>query len=261
MVPERWKSTFGEHARYLSGIVSRDHPGNRSGSGIVPYRHPSATHAVPCLGRLSGTVSNPLPKTLPVAVVSNTLLPHLFMTTFLTVKEAAKLVGKSLSSIRRILYPILEDNRHPDRHHIEPDVATAKALRVKGENFAWKISEELLRREMPEGETKSGSDSKSSTQSGDDHADAIIEILRGQLDIKDQQIAAANDVIKGLSERVREGNILMGSLQQQLAPPDQTNRNKKDVVEADAPSAKPEKGSEASDVPTKKTHWLFKKIF
>ncbi len=183
------------------------------------------------------------------------------MSTFLTVKEAAKLVGKSPSSIRRILYPILEDNRHPDRHHIEPDVATAKSLRVKGENFAWKISEELLRREMPERESKPGSDSKSSSHNEDDHADAIIEILRSQLTIKDQQIAAANEVIKGLSERVREGNILMGTLQQQLAPPDQTNRNKKDVVATDAPSAKSENGSEASDVPPKKIHWLFTKIF
>ncbi len=209
----------------------------------------------------SGTFSNPLPKTLPVTVVSDTYLPHLFMTTFLTVKEAAKLVGKSPSSIRRILYPILEDNRHPDRRHIEPDVATAKSLRVKGENFAWKISEELLRREMPEGETKSDSESRSRSQNGDDHADAIIEILRGQLTIKDQQIAAANDVIKGLSERVREGNILMGSLQQQLAPPDQTKRTKKDVVETDASSANPEKGSEHTTESPKKIPWWNRKIF
>ena len=261
MVPEGRKSTLGEYARHLSGIVSRDDPGNRSGSGLIPYRHHSETQPVPCLAMSSGIVSNPLHKTVPVAVVSVTLLPHLSMTTFLTVKEAAKLVGKSPSSIRRILYPILEDNRHPDRHHIEPDVATAKSLRVKGENFAWKISEELLRREMPEGESKPSSDSKSNSQNGDDHSDAIIEILRGQLTIKDQQIAAANDVIKGLSERVREGNILMGSLQQQLAPPDLMNRKKNDVVDTNAPSAKPEKGSEALDVPTKKTHWLFKKIF
>ena len=183
------------------------------------------------------------------------------MTKFLTVKEAAQLIGKSPSSVRRILYPILEDNRHLDRHHIEPDVATAKALRMKGENFAWKISEELLRREVPEGDTKPGSESKSSARSGDDQSDAIIEILRGQLTIKDQQIAAQNDVIKGLSERVREGNILMGSLQRQLSPPDPTNRNTSNVVETDAPSSKPEKGSKVSDQSDKKTHWLFTKIF
>ncbi len=185
------------------------------------------------------------------------------MTRFLTVKEAAQLVGKSPSSIRRILYPILDDHRHPDRHHIEPDVATAKALRVKGENFAWKISEELLRREMPEGEPKSGTESKSRTNAGHDSSAAIIEILRGQLDIKDQQIAAQNDVIKGLSERVREGNILMGSLQQQLSPPDTAKRNTSDALATDASSSTTEakRGSGAPTTPTKKPHWLFTKLF
>ncbi len=181
------------------------------------------------------------------------------MTNFLTVKEAAQLTGKSPSSIRRILYPILENNHHADRHHIEPDVATAKSLRVKGENFAWKISGELLRREVPEGGAKPKEDSKSGGM-GDDQSGAIIEILRGQLDIKDQQIAAQNDVIKGLSERVREGNILMGSLQQQLSPPDTAKRNKSDAVATDASSssAGTEKGS---DAPAKKPHWLFTKLF
>ena len=182
------------------------------------------------------------------------------MTNFLTVKEAAKIVGKSPSSIRRIIYPILEVDQHPDRHHIEPDVKTAKSLRVKGENFAWKLSEELLRREVPEGSEKSKSDTKSGTND-DGQSAAIIDILRKQLDIKDQQIAAQNDVIKGLSERVREGNILMGSLQQQLSPPDSGNRKKSNVVETDSPSSKAEKGSDDPETSTKKTHWLFKKIF
>jgi len=182
------------------------------------------------------------------------------MTKFFTVKEAAKRTGKSPSAIRRILYPILADARHPDRRHIEPDVPTAKALRVKGENFAWRVSEELLRREVPEGATKSKPETKSAANGGDQSA-AIIEILRNQLDIKDQQIAAQNDVIKGLSERVREGNILMGSLQKQLSPPEPANWNKSDVVETDVPSSKAEKGSDAQETPSKKTHWLFKKIF
>lgn len=183
------------------------------------------------------------------------------MTKFLTVKEAAKLSGKSPSSVRRILYPILEDDRHPDRHHIEPDVKNATSLRVKGENFAWRISEELLRREMPEGGAKSSPESKSAPQGGSDHSAAIVEILRKQVDIKDQQIAAQNDVIKGMSERMREGNILMRSLQQQLSPPDATKRNSSDVVETEAPSSKKQKGSDAPASAPKKTHWLFKKLF
>ncbi|MFO1003490.1 MAG: hypothetical protein U0936_24420 [Planctomycetaceae bacterium] len=181
------------------------------------------------------------------------------MTKFLTVKEAAKLSGKSPSSVRRIIYPILDDESHPDRHHIEPDIATAQALRLKGENFAWKISEDLLRREVPEGESKSKGDTRSGSMV-DDQSAAIIEILRGQLDIKDQQIAAQNEVIKGLSERVREGNILMGSLQQQLAPPDASKRNSAVVEDANSKSAT-EKGSRVNTHAEKRVRWWNKKIF
>lgn len=48
----------------------------------------------------------------------------------LTVKAAAIFSNRSPSSVPRVIYPILEDNRHPDRHHIVPDVATAKPLRL-----------------------------------------------------------------------------------------------------------------------------------
>lgn len=188
-------------------------------------------------------------------------LPHHRMTNFLTVKEAAQLTGKSPSSIRRILYPILQDNRHPDRHHIEPDVATAKALRIKGENFAWKVSEELLRREIPADAPKSSTEPKVGTRSGQDaSANALLDILRKQLDIKDQQIAAQNEVIKGLSERVREGNILMGSLQRQLTPPEASNRNTDDVVATDGSQAT-QKGIAEAPASTKKVPWYLKKIF
>ena len=183
------------------------------------------------------------------------------MTNFLTVNAAATFSNRSPSSVRRILYPILEQKKHPDRHHIEPDVATAKSLRVKGENFAWQISEELLRRVMNEEGTKSSAESRPASKNVPDQSAAIVEILRKQLDIKDQQISAQNDVIKGLSERVREGNILMGSLQQQLSLTDGSSRGKSDVVEFDSSSVKPEQGSEPSPDSERTTHWLFRKIF
>lgn len=183
------------------------------------------------------------------------------MTTFLTVKAAAQFSNRSPSSVRRIIYPILEDNRHPDRHHIEPGVATAKSLRVKGENFAWKVSEELMSRVMAEEGTKANSESKPAAKTPPDQSAAILEIFRKQLDIKDQQIAAQNDVIKGLSERVREGNILMGSLQQQMSLTDGSNRGKSEVVDADQSSERNRQGSEPTLESDKKTHWLFRKIF
>ena len=69
------------------------------------------------------------------------------MSQFLTVKEAARITGKSPSSIRRVIYPIIADDKHPDRKHVEPSPAEALKLRTNGENFAWRLSEELLRRE------------------------------------------------------------------------------------------------------------------
>lgn len=68
------------------------------------------------------------------------------MPTFVTVKEAARQTGKSASSIRRIIYPIVENDAHPDRVLIEPGVEEAQKGRLAGETFAWKLSEELLHR-------------------------------------------------------------------------------------------------------------------
>jgi hypothetical protein len=57
------------------------------------------------------------------------------------------------------------------------------------------------------------------------HADGeLLGTLRRELEIKNQQItqqgeliAKQMELISGLSERLREGNVLMGSLQQRLA--------------------------------------------
>lgn len=58
-----------------------------------------------------------------------------------------------------------------------------------------------------------------------------------------------------MSERLREGNILIGTLQQQLAPPKSTANNPKNAVDADAPTAR-EEGS----APPKKTEGMIRKF-
>ena len=182
------------------------------------------------------------------------------MAKFLTVKEAAQLTGKSPSSIRRVIYPVLDNPKHSDRPHIEPSVKRATELRLKGENFAWKISEEFLKWEIPAGDTKGKTGPhKTHTSNTDGGSAAMIEMLRQELGIKNQQIAAQNEVIKGLSERVREGNVLMGSLQQRLSLTDGSSRNTSGIVEAAASKPDAEQGSDAPIA--KKTHWLFRKIF
>jgi hypothetical protein len=178
------------------------------------------------------------------------------MPTFLTVREAAKQTGKSPSSIRRVLYPILQNDKHPDRKHIEPSVEDALKLRVKGESFAWRLSEELLRREVPiEPGTVPGNAASGRLSSG--HGDGeLLAMLRRELDIKNQQItlhgeliAKQMELISGLSERLREGNILIGSLQQQLALTD--GREAKPTEPVNAKTTPPKKADKAPPTPPK----------
>lgn len=137
------------------------------------------------------------------------------MSTFLTVKEAAQLTSKSASSIRRVIYPIIHDDNHPDRAHIQPGVEEAVQLRLKGENYAWRLSEELLRREFPA--DRGTAPSSRPPVVGDSE---LLAMLRRELDIKNEQITKQLELISGLSERLREGNVLIGTLQQRLALPD-----------------------------------------
>jgi cell division septation protein DedD len=178
------------------------------------------------------------------------------MTQFLTVKEAARSTGKSPSSIRRIIYPILESPDHPDRPHIQPTVEEVQQFRIKGENFAWRISDDLLQREVPpESVSEKGNDRPGARSLHDSDAE-LLSMLRGELDIKNQQItqqaamlATQMKLIEGLSERLREGNILIGSLHQQLVLTDGSSRAKSKPVEADMKSSTAEKP--ATKTPTK----------
>ena len=66
------------------------------------------------------------------------------MSKFLTVKEAATLIGKSPSAVRRIIYPILKDDNNPDRKHIEPSVEKALELLKKTNGDEYKRYNDLL---------------------------------------------------------------------------------------------------------------------
>jgi hypothetical protein len=114
------------------------------------------------------------------------------MPSFITVKEAARLTGKSPSSIRRVIYPIIEDGHHPDRPQIEPTVEDVLKLRMKGENFAWRLGEELLRREFPP-DAVSQKNSASLPRSGPHANDDLLAMLRRELEIKNQQITQPRD--------------------------------------------------------------------
>ena len=192
------------------------------------------------------------------------------MPTILTVKEAAKLTGKSPSSIRRVIYPIIHDDAHPHRQHITPSVEEAQVLRVKGANFAWRIGEELLRCEVP---ITPPSDQPNATSEAGNGQSELIAMLREELQIKNQQInqhseliAKQMELMSGLGERLREGNILIGSLQQCLALTDGSQRAKSRIANVGTTTRGVGESSSKSKMktagkPVKRARGLFRRIF
>ena len=152
--------------------------------------------------------------------------------TFLTISDAVKRTGRSASTIRRLVHTISEDD-HPDRSGLEPDLKQVAALKKKGENFTWRIREDILMKHF-KGALKEEKNSASASSQG------ILQILEKELELKNHQIEKQWEVIHALNDRLREGNILMGSLQKRLALPS-PELSSETVVEASSvtPSKEP----------------------
>lgn len=118
---------------------------------------------------------------------------------------------------------IVADPKHPDRAGIVPGHDEIERLRAEGERYTWGISEELLQKRFLNQESQPR---VSSTPEPDQPvaANKLVEILQQQLEKKDQQIDALEKQLDRkdeqfaiLSERQREANILMKSLQERMA--------------------------------------------
>ncbi len=137
-------------------------------------------------------------------------------TPLLTIAEAAEKTGRSPSTVRRLIRTIAEEADHADRAGVEPSPKAVEAFKKKGENFTWKIREDILMKHLQSAPME---ERKKRSESSGDLSEDILHILRRELELKNQQIEKQWDVIQSLNDRLREGNILMGSLQQRLAPP------------------------------------------
>lgn len=181
------------------------------------------------------------------------------MATFYTVSEAAQFISRSSSAVRRILRPIVKDDKHPDRGHVQPGVTEVRELRMRGETFGWRVSEELLQQELAARSATTSSHPPSS-QSLDSSSRELVVLLRDelqktheQLKVKDQQIATFSEITQSLNERIREGNILIGSLQRQLSLPSGEQRSAAVAVPTDVSptSAAPAVSKAAATRPAK----------
>lgn len=64
--------------------------------------------------------------------------------TFITIKQATQTYGKSIKTIRRLIYDILAEEGSEYRRHVQPDDKTLAELRQSKRPFSYQISTELL---------------------------------------------------------------------------------------------------------------------
>lgn len=103
-----------------------------------------------------------------------------------SVSQACKLVGKSESTIKRMVREIARDPAHPDRGLISPSHEEVEARRAVRKPYAWRISEELLLRRFPPPQTDGPPTPPPA--SGPPDAQLIVSVLQEQLQSKDEQI-------------------------------------------------------------------------
>lgn len=169
-------------------------------------------------------------------------------TPFLSISEAAEKTGRSLSTIRRLIKSIADSDAHPDRSAIQPTPKDVAALKKKDENFAWKIREDVLLREFK------GALKEAKKETAEAKSD-ILGILQKELELKNQQIEKQWEVIHALNDRLREGNILMGSLQKRLALPEPQEVSP--IVDASSSSSKEPSSKAPAKASTKKQQGIF----
>lgn len=169
-------------------------------------------------------------------------------TPLLTIAEASDKTGRSASTIRRLIHTIAQSPSHPDRAFLQPTVKQVEAFKKKGTNFTWKISEQVLMKNFERAQMEN------KKVMHYDQKD-ILQILKGELELKNQQIEKQWEVIHALNDRLREGNILMGSLQQRLALPEGTSDSpppvEASVMEADGVSSTEASGGHQKKASTK----------
>jgi uncharacterized coiled-coil protein SlyX len=179
------------------------------------------------------------------------------MSDFHSIREATTVTGVSVTTLRRFIRAIVADEGHQDRGHLLPTVEDVRRMKAAGEQFTWKISGELLKREY-------GDRARSKVSSGEDFGPLgeVVTLLRDQLQsadeqlkVKDHQIASQVEIIHSLNDRIHEGNVLMATVQKQLALAEP-------VKPKEEPVAKPTKTAEQQSAPKRpKRKGLIARLF
>lgn len=139
---------------------------------------------------------------------------------FLTISEAADFTGKSRSTLRRFIDGIVKADASPDRHLLTPNPEEVAALHAQNQPFAWKLNEELLRRQFLKAEeaTETTGEQGGGGAPGNDFSRLVV-LLEKTNALLERELSEKNGQIAAMNERLRESNVLMKELQQRLALP------------------------------------------
>ncbi len=181
----------------------------------------------------------------------------------LTIREAAEQTGHSPHKIRRLIKAIADQPTDSDRSQIEPSAADVERLTAEGVQFTWRITAELVRRELGEAVTPANGENHSSASRGEGESSNLMDLLQRTIEAKEQaearlfeQLRVKDEQIAALHDRLRESNVLMQSLQKQLPEPAKTS-----IAVVDATKPVGVKGSQKKTSPVaknQKRRWLGK---
>jgi hypothetical protein len=174
---------------------------------------------------------------------------------FLTISEAESFTGKSRSTLRRFIDTIVKVEDAPDRPLLLPTPDEVRALREQNQPFAWKISEELLRRQFlkPDPAEAAGTEQGSEALPQSDSS-RLVAVLEKSVAILERELNEKNSQIAAMNERLRESNILMKDLQLRVALPP----GKEASSPADVSPSEPRKADGKKPANKNPFRWLFR---
>ena len=175
---------------------------------------------------------------------------------FLTISEAEEFTGKSRSTLRRFIDGIVKAGNSPDRQLLKPTPEEAAVLREQNQPFAWKVSEELLRRQfMKPEETPAAAEKGNDVPMGD--SSRLVAVLEKSVSMLERELAEKNGQIAAMNERLRESNVLLKDLQQRVALPPPPAQPAPLVDAAQRPiDVTPQSVGEPAK-PKKRSFWIF----
>lgn len=132
----------------------------------------------------------------------------------ITIKEAAEKYDRAEITIRRLIRSIVKNEEHADRDHIHPSPDEVQKLKKKSKPFTYSVDKILLDKVYGEIEKVKAAKQEIATKQDAGMQTEYFDLIKTQLEVKDQQIRALTQSLDEMNVRSREMNVLMKGMQE-----------------------------------------------